>query len=92
MTGESHPCRLDFKNCTYTLELGPKKNCVACNPHTPPAPVDSSIRPGAGAATTPRVEAIPQPPRGVSDGDAAERGGEAAPAAPLQDLRRRWVR
>lgn len=66
--------------------------CTVSNPHTPPAPEDSSIRPGAGAATTPRVEAIPQPPRGVLDSDAAVRGGEAAPVASLENLRRRWVR
>jgi hypothetical protein len=65
--------------------------CTVENPHTPPAPVTSSNRPGAGAATTPRVT-VPPPARGVSDGDAVVRGGEAATAASLQDLRRRWVR
>jgi hypothetical protein len=91
MSGDWHPCRLDFKNCTYTVADGLKENCAECNPHTPPAPVDSSIRPGAGAASTPRVT-VPPPARGVLNGDAAARGGEAAPAASLEDLQRRWVR
>jgi hypothetical protein len=58
--------------------------CTVSNPHTPPAPDDTSIRPGAGAATTPGVETLPQFPPGVSDSDAAVRGGEAATAVSLR--------
>jgi hypothetical protein len=91
MTDTRHSCQLDFKNCSYTLAPGLKEDCAECNPHTPPAPEDSSIRPGAGAATTPRGTVPPSDPRGAN-GDAAVRGGEAAPAVSLQNLRRRWVR